>query len=338
MTARLSILVVLLVGTSASAEPATATKADKAAAKADKAAAKAATKAEKAARLERAVADARAALPADLVAMTNEPIMGKSDRIDGEDPHGLVAFTFDDGPNPATSPEVIAALEKYDIPATFFIVTQRIDGKHGEKAREVLARELAEGFTVGSHSVTHANLKHADAAKLAKEVDASLRTLSPEAKRPIGLFRPPYGSMSPLGRIHLKALGLTEVFWSVDTLDWKAKDADKLRAKVHQMIIKQNGGVVLMHDIKPITAKIIASVFDDLEAENCRRIAAKQDPITPVSLHYFLHDGGKPRAIPEDVKARTATYLAKLPGRCAARPKTVAPAADPMPTEAKPIH
>jgi hypothetical protein len=72
--------------------------------------------------------------------------------------------------------------------------------------------------------------------------------------------------------------------------------------------------------VKPITAKIIADVFDDLEAENCQRLTDKREPIIPVSLHYFLKTGKTHRAIPEPVKARTEAYRAALPTRCAARP------------------
>ena len=262
-----------------------------------------------------------AAKPAsdELSALTDDPVVGKASRINGEETHGVVAFTFDDGPNPETTPAVIDALEKYDIPATFFIVTQRLLGKHGEKGREVLQRELAGGFMVGSHSVSHPNLKHAAGPQIAKEIDSSFRTLSKEANRTIGLFRPPYGALSGAGRVRLKKLGVTEVIWSVDTLDWKAKNADRLRKKVLSMILKQNGGVVLMHDVKPITAKIIGDVLDDLEAENCKRLADKQDPIIPVSLHYFLRDGKTPRPVPDDVQKRTDAYKLALPVRCANR-------------------
>ncbi|HSN26897.1 MAG TPA: polysaccharide deacetylase family protein [Kofleriaceae bacterium] len=254
-----------------------------------------------------------------LTTLTDDPVLGKASRINGEEMHGLVAFTFDDGPNPATTPAVIDALEKYDIPATFFIVTRRLLGKHGEKSREVLARELAGGFTVGSHSVSHPNLKHAAGNTITKEIDNSFRTLSKEAGRPIGLFRPPYGALSGSARVRLKQLGVTEVIWSVDTLDWKAKNAERLRKKVLRMIKEQNGGVVLMHDVKPITAKIIGDVLDDLEAENCKRLDEKQEPIIPVSLHYFLRDGKTPRAVPEDVQKRTDAYKLALPVRCANR-------------------
>ncbi len=272
--------------------------------------------------------------PPELSTLTDDPIVGKASRISGEEMHGVVAFTFDDGPNPDTTPAVIDALQKYDIPATFFIVTQRIVGKHGERSREVLARELAGGFMVGSHSVTHPNLKNATGDTITKEIDQSFRTLSKEANRPIGLFRPPYGALSGAGRMRLKRLGVTEVIWSIDTLDWRAHDAPRLRKKVLTMIEKQDGGVVLMHDVKPITAKIIADVLDDLESLNCARLAAKQDPIIPVSLHYFLRDGKTPRPVPADVQRRTDAYKAALPGRCAKRPPTIA-AKDPAPAPPK---
>ena len=97
------------------------------------------------------------------------------------------------------------------------------------------------------------------------------------------------------------------------------------------MILAQDGGVVLMHDVKPITAKIIATVFDDLEAENCKRLADKKDPILPVSIHYFLRDKKQPRAIPDAVKQQTEAYRTALPGRCSKRP--VPPPEPPKPAK-----
>jgi peptidoglycan/xylan/chitin deacetylase (PgdA/CDA1 family) len=260
--------------------------------------------------------------PKKLSTLTDDPVLGKAHAISGEEHPGFVAFTFDDGPNPDTTPAVIDALEKYDIPASFFIITQNITGKgeHAQHSRDVMQRELDRGFTIGSHSVTHANLKHAKGDDIVKEIDGSFRALAMAAHRPIGMFRPPYGSLSGDGRMRLFQLGVTEVQWSVDTLDWQAKDADRLRKKVFKMIVDQNGGVVLMHDRLKITAGIIAGVFDDLEAENCRRLGDGKDPIWPVSLHYFLREHDKTvRAIPKEVEARTTAYKANLRNRCNAR-------------------
>ncbi len=251
---------------------------------------------------------------------TNDPVLGKGERIKGEDPKGLVAFTFDDGPNPDTTPAVLDALKQYDIPATFFIVTKRLVGKEGEKPREVLARTMAEGHLVESHSVSHCHLGRADAKKLDSEIDKSFEMLSTETKRPIGMFRAPFGSLGGAGRARLKKLGVTEVFWSIDTRDWQSKEQEKLRKHVLARIVKQNGGVVLLHDAKPITAKVIHEVFDDLEAENCRRLAAHVEPLWPVSIHYFIRDGKTPRPVPDDVAKRTEAYKKALPERCAKRP------------------
>jgi peptidoglycan/xylan/chitin deacetylase (PgdA/CDA1 family) len=277
--------------------------------------------------------------PKDPSTFTDDALLGKAARVNGNEQHGLVAFTFDDGPNPETTPAIIDALEKYDIPATFFIITQRIVGKHGDKSRDVLARELADGFLVGSHSVTHTHLGKATGKLLDKEIDGSIKTLATETNRPIGLFRPPYGALSGAGRVRLKKLGVTEVIWSIDTLDWQAHHADRLRKKVLRMIVKDNGGIVLMHDVKPITASIIADVLDDLEAENCQRLKDQKDPILPVSIHYFLRDGKTPRAIPEDVRKRTEAYSKALPARCKNRPAPAAATpAVPVTVPAKDTH
>ncbi|HSD89137.1 MAG TPA: polysaccharide deacetylase family protein [Kofleriaceae bacterium] len=251
---------------------------------------------------------------------TNDPILAGAERVVGHDKPGYVAFTFDDGPSPETTPAVLAALEKYNIPATFFIVTRHITEHEAEKGRELLTKEIADGFTIGNHTAHHANLTKADEKKLFAEMDEAFATLSTEAKRPIGLFRAPYGRLNAKARARLTKLGATEVFWSIDTRDWQLKDATKLRKKVLRDIRSENGGVVLMHDTRKITAETISSVLDDLEAENCRRLAAKEEPIWPVSLHYFLREpDNSPRALPEDVVKRTAAYQAALPGRCALR-------------------
>lgn len=270
------------------------------------------------------VVKASAKLPREVVVApteyTDDPVVGRASRITGLEAPGMIAFTFDDGPSPGTTPAVLDALAKYDVPATFFVVTRRLAGKRGEKPRELLARTLAEGHLVASHTVSHPNLGTADDKLLDKEMNASFKTLATHAKRPIALFRAPFGKMSPAGRARLKKLGVTEAHWSIDTQDWQVKDAVKLRKTALEMIEKKNGGVILWHDVKPVTASIIAHVLDDLEAANCKRLAENREPIWPVSIHYFLRDGKQPRPVPDEVAKRTAAYKAALPGRCAKRP------------------
>lgn len=263
---------------------------------------------------------------------TADAVVGGADRIEGnEADKNLVAFTFDDGPDKNTTPAVLDALDRYNIPATFFIVTQRIVGKHGEVPRQLLEREFKAGHLIGSHSVTHKHLGKAGGSVLDKEIDGSLRTLVRITGRHVGLFRPPFGALSKEGKNRVAQRGLTNALWSIDTLDWQAKSPEKLRAKVLRMILAQQGGVVLMHDVKKITAEVIAGILDDLEADNCSKLAAGQPPIVPVSLHYFLKIGKQARAVPAAAAQRTELYRQDLPNRCAKRPpsppRSVAPAA-----------
>jgi peptidoglycan-N-acetylglucosamine deacetylase len=261
--------------------------------------------------------------PDALNAATNDPLLKGADRVIGKDAPGYVAFTFDDGPTSATTPIVIDALQAYDIPATFFIVTRHLNHpRDRETARALLAKELELGFTVGNHTAHHARLEYTtDEKLLVREVDEAVVTLSKHANRPIGLFRAPYGKLSTFAKDHLHALGVTDVFWSIDSRDWETaeEDAAELRRSVVEQIVSENGGVVLMHDTRKVTAKVIRDVFDDLEQENCSRLAKHETPIWPVSLHYFLRDNGAPRAVPDDVQKRTLAYQSALPDRCADR-------------------
>jgi peptidoglycan-N-acetylglucosamine deacetylase len=277
-------------------------------------------------------ADATAAPPAPTAAtaadpVAPDPVLGHADRVRPTHASDLVAFTFDDGPDPATTPQVLAALRRYDVPATFFVVTRRLVGARSDDALAVLAEEEHDGFVIGSHSWSHAHLDRIGQRRAAHEVDEAVTTLALALGRPVGLFRPPYGRLGRAAAHELARRGLTDVLWTIDTRDWRAHDPARLRRAVLRMILARHGGVVLMHDTKAITAHVLPEVLDDLEATNCARLARGDRPIVPVSIHYFLTDGAGPhrpgvaRPVPPAIAARTAKYRAALPGRCARRPE-----------------
>ena len=111
------------------------------------------------------------------------------------------------------------------------------------------------------------------------------------------------------------------VVLELDSYDFRTPNPKKLRARVGKLISGGGRGVILFHDTKKSTAKAIAQIFDDLEAMNCARLAAGQEPVLPVSLHYFLRDHGAPRPVPAEVDSRTKHYRDNLPTRCANRPQ-----------------
>ena len=251
--------------------------------------------------------------------LAKDPVLGDSDKIGGGEAPGLVAFTFDDGPNPGTTDKVIDALLAYDVPATFFVVGRRLQGKKQQPSRDLVARMIEHGFEVGNHSFSHPNLAKIDAKKNAWQIDHTSKLIAELTGRAVGLFRAPFGSLGKATAAHVARRGMTVVEWSIDSLDWRNPKEPKMRKAIVDGIFRENGGVVLMHDTKKLTAGSIHQILDDLEARNCERVAGGEAAIIPVSIHYFLRDGDQPRAIPTEVEARTQRYRDGLAARCEAR-------------------
>ncbi len=236
--------------------------------------------------------------------------------------YSYVAFTFDDGPSYKTTPIVMAALEKYDIPATFFVNAVHIvgDSRGVQKNRETLRDAVRRGFHIGNHTFHHKNLAHVRPALSQREIEQSADAIEQVIGYRPYLVRFPYGVRTQSLRNYLDQEGYVEVRWNIDSSDFKIHDPRRLRQGAIQQIIDWNGGIVLFHDPKPWTAAEIGHVFDDLEAENCRRLKTSEPLLLPVSLHYFARErNGNPRPVPAAVRARTQRYVETLPTRCKAR-------------------
>jgi peptidoglycan/xylan/chitin deacetylase (PgdA/CDA1 family) len=246
--------------------------------------------------------------------------LGDAAAIHGNEVSGYVAFTFDDGPSYVTTPSILRALVAYDVPATFFVLGRRLRGEGTAKNLATLHEIIAGGFLVGNHTVNHRALARLRSERAQAEIDDNGRIVGQELGYQPRLFRPPYGSNSAQVRQLLANGGYTEVLWSIDPRDFSAAGRKTLRKRVGAEILRRNGGVVLLHDIKRVTSRVIAGILDDLEANNCQRLAAAKPLIVPVSLHYFLreHDGAT-RPVPAAVHARTEAYLTALPARCLGR-------------------
>lgn len=251
-----------------------------------------------------------------------DPVLGGARRVRGHEAPGLVAFTFDDGPRVGTTEIVLDALVEYDVPATFFVVGHRLWGKSKQPGRDLVARMVELGFDVGTHTFDHVDLSALDPDEAARQIDRTNKLVRRILGKPIGLFRPPFGRLAGENRAHLARRGLTVVTWSIDSHDWEQPDPDEMRATLLDDIFRENGGVVLLHDTKKLTAKAIRPILDELEATNCARLAAGESIVVPVSIHYFLRDGDQPREIPAEVAERTQRYRDNLPARCERRNAT----------------
>lgn len=253
---------------------------------------------------------------------TERTAFGDGGTIHGRSPSHYVAFTFDDGPKYSTTPKVLEALDRYDVPGTFFVVGWRFTGKgrHSQRNLEVLHDTIARGHHIGNHTMSHKNMAQVKQEVMAAEIEQAADAIEAEVGFRPYLFRPPYGGMNDRARAFLAEKGYSEARWSIDSSDFRAELRKTLRQRVVRRILADEGGVVLMHDTKDATATEIAGILDDLEAANCLRLAAGEPLIVPVTMHYFMKDeAGNPRPIPADVAARTESYVTALPARCEAR-------------------
>ena len=156
--------------------------------------------------------------------------------IDASKP--MVALTFDDGPGERTG-ELLAQLEKYNAHATFFMQGKNIPGK------EDFVKKMKEtGCELGNHSYDHPQLTKLSADKIANQIGTTNDLIQQVAGSTATVMRPPYGAINDTVR---SSVGLPMILWSIDTLDWKTRNAQSSIDTVMNDV--QDGDVILMHDI-----------------------------------------------------------------------------------------
>lgn len=194
--------------------------------------------------------------------------------------HGLppktVALTFDDGPHRLYSDEIAAILRQYKVPAVFFNVGHNLgsltpDGKAKlARGAEVSRKLMAEGYVLGNHSFTHAQLSRQSGTGLKAEIlntDILLKAVSPERSP---LFRFPYGARNGEGLQTLEDAHLKSVMWNIDSLDWADPVPSSIADRVLRTVDKEGRGIILFHDIHERTVKALPAILDRLTAEGYR--------------------------------------------------------------------
>jgi peptidoglycan/xylan/chitin deacetylase (PgdA/CDA1 family) len=156
----------------------------------------------------------------------------------------VLFFSFDDGPDPMWTPQVLQVLAKYGAHATFFELGAMQSAHPG--LREQV---LAAGNTIGSHSISHPQLTAVSAAKRHHEIfDGPQSTC----------FRPPYGASNPKVRADIKAAGMVQVLWDVDPRDWARPGTTAI---VHNILTHaHNHNIILMHDGGGNRAETVAAL------------------------------------------------------------------------------
>jgi chitooligosaccharide deacetylase len=180
-------------------------------------------------------------------------------------------FTFDDGPNPRTTPLVLDTLAKHHVHAVFFLVGNMAGNK---SAPPIIQRMLREGHIVANHTMTHEDLcRLKDEDRAAHEIDDGKATIERSTQGYTTVwFRTPYGVRCELVEKLLEERHLTHFHWDLDPQEWKHNNTQKAIDYVEKQVGKMTGrNVLLMHDIKKATVEALPVILDWIDTENAQR-------------------------------------------------------------------
>lgn len=156
-------------------------------------------------------------------------------------PEKQVALTFDDGPDGRYTPEVLAVLREYDVPATFFLL-----GQNAARHPELVRRLAQEGHQLGNHTYHHMDLLKASRAEVDAEMDRTSELIRQAAGVSPTVFRPPHGFRDAAVVRAAAKRGMRVVDWSVMSWDWEPVSADSIVARTLEQV--RPGAIILLHD------------------------------------------------------------------------------------------
>ena len=208
----------------------------------------------------------------------------------------LVSLTFDDGPDPKYTPQILSVLEHYHVPATFFVI-----GENGVAGRSLLQRMVADGDEIGNHSYTHPNMAEDSATGIKLELNATQRLIEAYTGRSTRLFRAPYfGDAEPTTADELvpaliaQQQGYTVVGLHADPGDWMKRSADDIANRavyaIEHATPDRSANIVLLHDgggDRSQTVAALPQIIERLEADGFRLVPAstlaglKRDDVMP---------------------------------------------------------
>ncbi|MDX5474872.1 MAG: polysaccharide deacetylase family protein [Bacillaceae bacterium] len=181
----------------------------------------------------------------------------------------LVALTFDDGPDDYYTPRMLDILKEKGVPATFFVVGRQVDA-----FPSLMKRIVDEGHGIANHTQTHPNLRNQWSNNVRTQISSTQATMARVVGRRPDIFRPPYGSLTKADVAILNELGMKNIMWSVDTVDWSGASADEILKTVHRDITP--GGIILQHNFQSNsrlldgTLEALPRIIDELKARGYR--------------------------------------------------------------------
>ena len=152
-----------------------------------------------------------------------------------------IALTFDDGPHPGRTSEILDILEKFNIKATFFPIGENI-----QNYPDVFNDIIKAGHEIGNHTFSHSSLKNCSINTISEELGTFEKAISKHDCKRTTLIRPPEGSYNDQLKTYAQENNYRIILWSVDTMDWAHKSVEEIVDNV--MHNTTGGDIILMHD------------------------------------------------------------------------------------------
>lgn len=190
--------------------------------------------------------------PADAVACVTG-VMNEEEDVDTP----KIAITFDDGPDPYCTEQLLDGLKERGAKASFFVM-----GKQAEAYPELIRRMQAEGHLIGNHTYSHIQLGKNNRETFKKELiktNELLRGITGEEPQYV---RPPYGSWDKSFETELTMI---PVLWTIDPMDWCSSDVNGIVRKVTEKA--EENAVILMHDEYESTVTAALEIVDILQKQ-----------------------------------------------------------------------
>jgi len=173
-----------------------------------------------------------------------------------------VVLTFDDGPWPTTTRQVLDALDAECVKATFFTI-----GKHALWHPDILKDMAGRGHTIGTHTWSHANLGKMPPDKAREEIEKGLSAVKLGlGASPAPFFRFPFLQDPPAKVAYLGTRNIAIFSHDLDTFDFKIRNTENLVKSTMQKLDKKGKGIILMHDFQAVTAKALPDLLAQLKA------------------------------------------------------------------------
>ena len=201
-----------------------------------------------------------------------------------------VALTFDDGPHPKYTEQILAVLRKYGIKACFFELGQNLGTvdangvvKLGPTA-DVARKVLDAGHMIANHSYSHPVLPKLPDAQRQSEIDRTNLLLAKVIGHQTDLFRAPYGARNKEILAQVTEEGMKSVMWNVDSLDWADPIPESIAMRVLHELNQTHKGIVLFHDIHKQGVLALSPVIEELLRQDYTFLAPDKGKFVKATL------------------------------------------------------